>query len=100
MTNNEAFELTDVETLVMKLVASDRDYWAKTAQSLLRGVVLHLGYQEGRVFTLEQVALALARPVDELCQELIKSEHPMVAAAGREMKQRSATERASVQMTA
>ncbi|WP_209005135.1 type IV secretory system conjugative DNA transfer family protein [Anaeromyxobacter diazotrophicus] len=106
-------EVADVQNLVTILVDPDGkglvDHWAKTAHALLTGVVLHLAFQaraSGRPATLADLALALSdpeEPVDRLYQAMLANEHleggaqhPVIAAAARDMLNRPAEERGSV----
>lgn len=105
-------EVGDVQNLVTIIVDPDGkglvDHWAKTAHAFLTGVILHLLYlsrQQGTTATLEKLAMALSdptRPIDCLYDEMLKNchqdgkQHPVIAAASRDMLNRGEEERGSV----
>ena len=105
-------EVGDVQNLATLLVDPDgkglTDHWQKTGQTLIVGAVLHLIYKchnEGRIATLPGLDAMLSnpqRPVHELWDEMIEyphrngKPHPAVAAAGRDMLDRSEEEAGSV----
>jgi type IV secretion system protein VirD4 len=112
-TQNEA---GDVQNLVTIIVDPDgkgmQDHWSKTAHAFLTGVVLHLKYlarAKGKDATLPDVAFALSDPdrkVEELYTAMLNNrhlggeQHPIVAAAARDMLNRAENERSGVLSTA
>ncbi len=99
------YEVGDVQNLATLLVDPDGkglvDHWQKTSQSLIVGAILHLLYkshQEGRVANLSALDAMFStpeRPVQDLWEEMTTyphkndKPHPVIAATGRDMMDRS-----------
>jgi type IV secretion system protein VirD4 len=105
-------EVGDVQNLATLLVDPDgkglTNHWQLTAQSLIVGVILHLlykSYKEGKIAHLPALDAMLSNPkmpVEELWKEMLTyphkdgQPHPAVAAAGRDMLDRSEEEAGGV----
>lgn len=112
-----ALEVRDVQNIADILVDPDgslerRDHWQKTAHSLLVGAILHVLYAEADK-TLARVAAVLADPERSFAATLLAmlqanhcgtreapKAHPVVAAAARELLNKSDNERSGVLSTA
>ena len=105
-------EVRDVQNIADMIVDPDEkgmsDHWAKTGHSLLVGTILHVLYSEEEK-TLAGVANLLSNPertiVETLelmmhAKHLESGTHPVVAAAAREMLNKSENERSGVLSTA
>jgi type IV secretion system protein VirD4 len=106
------FEVRDVQNIADMIVDPDglgmTDHWAKTGHSLLVGTILHVLYAE-KDRTLSGIANFLSNPERSLIQTLqimMEAEHlegmthPVVAAAARDMLNKSENERSGVLSTA
>lgn len=115
-------EAGDVQNLVTTIVDPHGkrlvDHWANTSHALLTAVILHLLYQaraQQRIASLADVAHALcSRPIDQLYDEMLTNQHlttvphsssnlqgqdgqhKIIAAAARDIKNRSQQERGSI----
>src|SRR5487761_2037996 len=110
------YEVADAQNIAVMIIDPEgrgfKDHWDRTAFGLLTGVILHVIYKVrtlGREASLPDVARALSdprRPADALYAEmagnthLAGSQHPAVAAAGREQMNREDRERSAVLSTA
>jgi len=106
-------EVRDVQNIADILVDPEgalerRNHWEKTSHSLLVGVILHVLYAEGEK-TLARVAGVLSDPgrsfeatlrVMMRTRHLGTGVHPVVAAAARELLNKSDNERSGVLSTA
>lgn len=105
-------EVRDVQNIADMIVDPDglgmTDHWAKTGHSLLVGTILHVLYAEDDK-TLAGIANFLSNPERTLVQTLqlmMEAEHlegvthPVVAAAARDMLNKSENERSGVLSTA
>jgi type IV secretion system protein VirD4 len=110
-------EVRDVQNIADILVDPDgslerRDHWQKTAHALLVGAILHVLYAEEEK-TLARVGALLADPARSFAATLLAmlrtnhcgtpaapQEHPVVAAAARELLNKSENERSGVLSTA
>lgn len=115
-------EVGDVQNIVTIIVDPDGrglpDHWAKTAHAFLIGCVLYLLYEKkakGEIASLPDVAFALSdptQPIDSFYNAMVGNahappglygktkNHPVIAAAGRDMLDRPEEERGSVLSTA
>lgn len=105
-------EVRDVQNIADMIVDPDGkgmgDHWAKTGHSLLVGTILHVLYAESDK-TLAGVANFLSSPTRNIVQTLEAmmhaqhsdfGTHPVVAAAARDMLNKSENERSGVLSTA
>ncbi len=105
-------EVRDVQNVADMIVDPDgkgmSDHWAKTGHSLLVGTILHVLYAE-KDKTLAGVASFLSNPertIIETLEAMMHSKHvdgrthPVVAAAARDMLNKSENERSGVLSTA
>lgn len=105
-------EVKDVQNIADMIVDPEgkgmTDHWAKTGHSLLVGTILHILYAEVDK-TLSGVASFLSNPERDIVQTLhlmMKAKHfdggthPVVAAAARDMLNKSENERSGVLSTA
>lgn len=102
----------DAQNLATLIVDPDghglRDHWSKTAQALITGMILyslHKARQGGPRATLAGIDAELAnpsRPIHDLWSEMVAMSDlcPVVAAAGKDMKDRPDEEGGSVLSTA
>ena len=114
------YEVADAQNAATIIVDPDgkglHDHWTKTAHALLTGVLLYCMYKSRdagdptrHTANLYDVAYALSdpsRPVAELYDDMIQNafgigggQHPVIAAAGRDMLNRPDAERGSVLST-
>lgn len=105
-------EVRDVQNIADMIVDPDgrgmSDHWAKTGHSLLVGTILHVLYSEEEK-TLAGVATFLSSPERNIVETLDammhakhseNGTHPVVAAAARDMLNKSENERSGVLSTA
>lgn len=106
-------EVKDVQNIADMIVDPDgkgnTDHWAKTGHSLLVGAILHVLYA-GKEKSLAGVAKLLSNPkmtIEETFEMMMQaphlpdgSTHPQVAAAARDMLNKSFDERSGVLSTA
>lgn len=111
------YEVADVQNIATMIVDPDgkglTDHWAKTAQALLVGAILHVLYMtkstKDEVGSLSDVASLLSdsnRSVEAVLEEMVTSQHtgsgthPVVSSAARDMLNKSDNERSGVLSTA
>ncbi|MDD2660665.1 MAG: type IV secretory system conjugative DNA transfer family protein [Methylococcales bacterium] len=110
------YEVGDVQNLATLIVDPDgkglKDHWQKTSQALIVGLILHALYKakkEDGTASLPSVDAMLSDPnrdISELWMEMVTyshsndKNHPVVAAAGRDMMDRPEEEAGSVLSTA
>lgn len=111
------YEFADVSDLARIIVDPAgkglEDHWARTANDLLTGCIMHLLYKrkcDGTPATLSALDRMLAdpiRPLDELFEEMVSYDHfgdgrthPVVASSGRKIMDKPDNERGSVVSTA
>jgi type IV secretion system protein VirD4 len=104
---NTEYETSDVQNLVTIIVDPDGlgfdgpdGHWKKTSHAFLIGVVIHLLHKEnGRIPSLADVARTLAdpqKPIYKLYNEMLDTNHPVIAASARDMLDKPDNERGSV----
>lgn len=104
---NSEHTVADVQLVATLLVDPDgkglQDHWQKTAQSLLVGLILYALLEDDRHPTLRRIDALLSDPEyssNELWVTMTNSDHPLIAASGRDMLDRPPQEAGSVLSTA